>query len=78
MCIAVPMKIIKKQGLCATAEIDGVQREINLRLLDDAQIGDYVLVHAGFAIEKVDEHEAEETLKIMKEIVNWNSEDEVR
>jgi hydrogenase expression/formation protein HypC len=72
------MKIIKKQGLCATAEVDGVKREINLRLLDDAQIGDYVLVHAGFAIEKVDEHEAEETLKMMKEIVNWNTEDEVR
>ncbi len=78
MCLAVPMKIVKKDGFSASAEADGVFMEVNLRLLDDARIGDYVLVHAGFAIEKVDEHEAEETLKMMEEIAGLNEKNEVR
>jgi hydrogenase expression/formation protein HypC len=71
------MKIIKIEGFCASAEVDGVCREVNLRLLEDAMVGDYILVHAGFAIEKVDQHEAEETLKLMKEIARWNEDNEV-
>ncbi len=77
MCLAVPMKIIRKEGFSATVETAGVSREINLRLLEDAQIGDYVLVHAGFAIEKIDEHEAQETLKLMEQMALLNTEDEI-
>ena len=77
MCLAVPMKIIKKDGHCAIGEAGSVSREINLRLLEDARIGDYVLVHAGFAIETIDEHEAEETLKLMEQIGLLQGDDEV-
>jgi hydrogenase expression/formation protein HypC len=54
-----------------------VSREINLRLLEGAQVGDYVLVHAGFAIEKIDEQEAKETLELMQQIFRFQGEDEV-
>jgi hydrogenase expression/formation protein HypC len=51
----------------ATIDVDGVQREASLLLLEDAEIGDYVIVHAGFAIQKIDEAAAIETLNILKE-----------
>jgi hydrogenase expression/formation protein HypC len=71
------MKIIKKDGYSAMVEAGGVSREINLRLLEDARVGDYVLVHAGFAIETIDEHEAAETLKLMGQIGLLQNDDEV-
>ena len=77
MCLAVPMKIITIEGFSATVEAGGVSREINLRLLEDTQVGDYVLVHAGFAIEKIDEQEAKETLELMQQIFQLQGEDEV-
>jgi hydrogenase expression/formation protein HypC len=52
----------------ATADLDGVSRRISLRLLPDAAVGDYVLVHAGYAIEKIDQLKAEEQLKLMDEL----------
>jgi len=54
----------------ATCEIDGVQREASLMMIDDVQIGDYVLIHAGFAIEKIDEEEAQLTLKALREALD--------
>jgi hydrogenase expression/formation protein HypC len=51
----------------ATIDVDGVQREASLLLLEDAEIGDYVIVHAGFAIHKIDETAAIETLNFLKE-----------
>jgi len=77
MCLAVPMKIITIEGFSAIVEAGGVSREINLRLLEDSQVGDYVLVHAGFAIEKIDEQEAKETLELMQQIFRFQGEDEV-
>jgi len=71
------MRITKKDGYSAIVDAGGVSREINLRLLEDARIGDYVLVHAGFAIETIDEHEAEETLKLMEQIGLMQNDDEV-
>lgn len=69
MCLGVPMKIISIDGTDAVAEIDGVRREASLMLLDEElTVGDYVIVHAGFAISKLDEAEALETLEIMREI----------
>lgn len=77
MCLAIPMKIVAKEGFSATVEAEGVSREINLRLLENAQVGDFVLVHAGFAIEKIDEQEAKETLDLMQHIARLQDEDEV-
>lgn len=69
MCIGVPMKIISIDGSLAVAEIDGVQREASLMLLgEEVAEGDYVIVHAGFAISRLDEAEALETLELMREI----------
>ena len=68
MCLAVPMRVIEVKGNMAVAELGGVRREVGLHLLKDIKVGDYVLVHAGFAIEKVDPEEAERTLEILSEI----------
>ena len=69
MCLGVPMQIVSIVGTDAVAEIDGVRREASLMLLDEAVAeGDYVIVHAGFAITRLDEAEALETLAIMREI----------
>jgi len=68
MCLAVPMKVITRDDSGATAEIGGVQRQISLILLPEAQIGDYVIVHAGFAIQKLNEEEARKTLELLEQI----------
>ena len=69
MCLGVPMKVISKDEFGVIAEIDGVQKEASLKLLDEpVEIGDYVIVHAGFAISKLDEQYAEETLQLMREV----------
>jgi hydrogenase expression/formation protein HypC len=68
MCVGVPMRIISIEGDNAVAEIDGVKRQASLMLLDqELAVGDYVIVHAGFAISRLDEAEAEETLSLMRE-----------
>jgi hydrogenase expression/formation protein HypC len=68
MCVGVPMQVVEINGDNAVAEIDGVKREASLMLLDQhVAIGDYVIVHAGFAISKLDQAEAEETLALMRE-----------
>lgn len=69
MCLAVPSKIIEIQDTLAKVEVDGVVRETSLMLLEDAKIGDYVIVHAGFAISKVDEAAALQTLEDMRNIL---------
>lgn len=69
MCIAVPSKIVEINNLLATVDVYGARREISLLLLpEEANIGDYVLVHAGFAIQKVNEDAAKDTLKLIEEI----------
>ncbi len=67
MCLAIPSKITRIENNMATIDVDGVKREASLLLLEDAGIGDYVIVHAGFAIQKIDEVAALETLKFLKE-----------
>ncbi|MBF0113031.1 MAG: HypC/HybG/HupF family hydrogenase formation chaperone [Desulfamplus sp.] len=69
MCLAVPSKIIEINNNVATVDVDGVKREASLMLLDDATIGDYVIVHAGFAISKVDEEAALQTIQYMREML---------
>ncbi len=70
MCLGVPMQVKTIENDLATCEIDGVQREASLMMIDDVQIGDYVLIHAGFAIEKIDEEEAQLTLKALREALD--------
>ncbi len=69
MCLAVPAEVVEiKSADTAFIEIGGVRKEINLSLVDDVSVGDYVLVHAGFAIEKIDQEEARKTLDLLEEL----------
>lgn len=68
MCVGVPMEVVSKDGETIVAEIDGVRREASLMILgDEVSVGDYVIVHAGFAISLLDKQEALETLEMMRE-----------
>ena len=67
MCLAIPSKIVKIENGMATIDVDGVQRKTSLLLVEDAVVGDYVIVHAGFALHKIDEFAAMESLRILKE-----------
>ena len=70
MCLAVPMKVVEIADGTAICEVDGVRREGSLMMLDDVAVGDYVLLHAGFAIEKIDQEEAEKTLEVFREALD--------
>ena len=71
MCLAIPSKIVKIENNMAVIDVDGVKREASLLLMEDAEIGDYVIVHAGFAINKIDEEAALETLKFLREAADY-------
>ena len=60
MCLAVPARIVELQGATATISVDGALREIDVSLIDEPRLGDYVLVHAGFAIHKWDQNDVDE------------------
>ena len=69
MCLAIPSEIIEIKDKMATIDLAGVRREVSLLLLpEEASVGEYVLVHAGFAIQKIDKEAAEETLRLLEEI----------
>ena len=67
MCLAIPSKITLIDNEMATIDVDGVKRSASLMLLEDAAVGDFVIVHAGFAIKKLDEESAMETIRLLKE-----------
>ena len=67
MCLAIPSQIVDIKNDMATIDVDGVRRETSLLLLEDPKVGDWVIVHAGFAIHTIDEQVAQESLKILKE-----------
>lgn len=67
MCLAVPSRIVSVSGLQAEVDIDGVRRKTSLYLVPEAKVGDYVLLHAGFAIKILDEDEARETLDLLRQ-----------
>jgi hydrogenase expression/formation protein HypC len=67
MCLAIPSKIVKIENNVATIDVDGVQREASLLLVENPEVGDYVIVHAGFAINKINEEDALESLKLLRE-----------
>lgn len=70
MCLAVPLRITSINGKQAVAEVQGLVRNIRIDFIDDARVGDYVIVHAGFAIEKLEEEHALENLKYIKEVTD--------
>jgi len=70
MCLAIPAKVIEIENSIATIDMEGIQREVSLLLCEDARIGDYVIVHAGFAIHKIDETEAKESIKVLREMAS--------
>ncbi|MBN1157098.1 HypC/HybG/HupF family hydrogenase formation chaperone [Candidatus Woesearchaeota archaeon] len=66
MCYAIPAKIIKINEDSAEVDYGGVIKKVNVSLIEDAKAGDFVLIHAGFAIEKLDRKSAEESLQIIR------------
>jgi hydrogenase expression/formation protein HypC len=66
MCLAVPGRVLKIEGLIATVDVAGVRRQACLDLVEGVQEGDYVLLHVGFALQKVDEQQAQETLDLLR------------
>lgn len=69
MCLSVPMKVVEIRGEKGLAEIGGMSREVDLRFLPRVEVGDYIIVHAGFALQKLDQEEAEETLSLLREML---------
>jgi len=68
MCLGVPAKIVRIEGKEAIAEVGGIQKTVSIELLDKVREGDYVIIHAGFAISKLDEEEADTMLNILAHI----------
>ena len=70
MCLAIPMLLIDIDGVTGVAEVDGVTRAVRLDLLPEVVLGDYVLIHAGLAIARVDAEDAEETLTFLRSLAD--------
>lgn len=68
MCLAIPMRITKIEGKEAEVDIGGVTRRISIWLTPEARVGDYALVHTGYAINIIDQKEGEETMRLLEEI----------
>ena len=67
MCLAIPMVLVERNEFEGVAEVDGVRRQISVMFLPEVEVGDYVLVHAGYAIGQVDAEEAAKTLDLLRE-----------
>jgi len=77
MCLAIPGKVVEIVDLennLAKVEVGGVRRNVNIGMLDDTRVGDYVLIHVGFAMSKIDEKQAEETLRLLQELGSYQEE----
>ncbi|MGI8656321.1 MAG: HypC/HybG/HupF family hydrogenase formation chaperone [Pyrinomonadaceae bacterium] len=79
MCLAIPGRIVEmvdEENHLAKVDVGGVRRNVNIGMFEDDEvnIGDYVLIHVGFAMSKIDEREAEETLRLLKEIGDYETE----
>ena len=73
MCLAVPARVIEINDLSARVDVEGNVREANLTLVEDVKVGDYVMLHAGFAISKYDPEEAQRTLELLREVFSGDS-----
>jgi hydrogenase expression/formation protein HypC len=74
MCLSIPAKILSIEGKTARASVGGTVINVGLHMIDDIKEGDYVLVHTGFALQKISDDEAQETLKLIKEMENIGKE----
>jgi hydrogenase expression/formation protein HypC len=74
MCLSIPARIIAIEGKTAKASVGGTIINVGLHMVDDIKEGDYVLVHTGFALQKISDDEAQETLKLIREMENINRE----
>ena len=68
MCLGIPGRVIEIEKNVARVEVGGLVRDISIELCPEVSVGEYVLIHTGFAIQKVDEKEAEETLELLKKM----------
>jgi hydrogenase expression/formation protein HypC len=68
MCLGIPGRVIEIEKNVAKVDVGGLLREISIELCPEVSVGEYVLIHTGFAIQKVDEKEAEETLELLKKM----------
>ncbi|GIM27743.1 hydrogenase formation protein [Clostridium polyendosporum] len=66
MCVAVPAEVIEIMGSEALVNFGGVKKKVNIDLVEDLKVGEYVLLHAGCAMQKIDKEEAENTLKLFE------------
>ena len=72
MCLSIPARVESIDGEMAVVNVGGVQYNASLQMVEDVGIGDYVLLHTGFAIQKISEEEARETLALFKELEDIN------
>ena len=69
MCLGIPGRVVEIKDMAATVDVAGTRKDANLMLVDGVRVGDYVIIHAGFAIQKVNEVEAAETLRLVDELI---------
>jgi hydrogenase expression/formation protein HypC len=77
MCLAIPgqiIEIVDEENQIAKVEVGGVRRNVSIGMLDGTKVGDYVLVHVGFAMSKIDEQQAAETLRLLREMGAYEDE----
>ena len=74
MCLAVPARVVEINGDSAIVDLDGIRKETSTVLLDEVAVGDYVLIHVGFALERIDPAEAAKTLQLFDELKAMDSE----
>ena len=72
MCLAIPALVKSIDGLQAEVEVGGVSRKVSIWLTPEVKVGDYVLLHTGYALNVIDEAEAAETLELLQELVSQN------
>ena len=73
MCLSIPAKVVAIEGEIAKASVGGTIISAGLQMIDDVKVGDYIPVHPGFALQKISEEEAHETLKLIKELDDFNN-----
>ncbi|GBE18995.1 MAG TPA: HypC/HybG/HupF family hydrogenase formation chaperone [Euryarchaeota archaeon] len=69
MCLAIPGEIVEMEGEHATVDFGGTQSKVNIAFIPDLKAGDYVIVHVGYAIQKMTRDEAEESLRLINEVL---------
>lgn len=72
MCLSIPAKVLSIDGIMANVSVGGAEYQASLQMLEDVKVGDYVLLHTGFAIQKLDEEDAKESLKVFDDYSEFN------